>query len=244
MIFYDSDDSNTSSNSVIYNNSYDSTKDNFSSTINNRNFSSTTTTRNVSYNTSVDNSYKSQNYIDIDIDSKESSYKSQNYIDSKDNIYKSQNYIDIKDNSYKSQNYIDSKDNSYKSQNYIDKVRYDKFKRIQNKNLKLKFKIVLQELLLNKTKNLLYKSNYNIVIKELENKELKKYYELGMIYKKFIKDMDSGVKLVVISKEKCIEMAKKQIQIFKDKKNIEAVNKLEEFYINKYGNEFKNDTKK
>jgi len=222
MIFLDDDDSDKSTNSVLYNNSYDPLTDSIYLDYLNSNekdyFSSATNSRNTSYNTSRD--------VSRDV-SRENSYKSQSYFDS----------IKIKKD-------IESRDNSYKSDNFIENIRYDKFKRIQKKNSKLKYKIVLQELLINTTKNLLYRSNYNIVLKELENKELKKYYELGVIYKCLIKSLDEGVKPVFVNREKSIQMAKHLIQTLNEKGNHNAANGIEKYYKDKYGEDFKNDTKK
>ena len=117
-------------------------------------------------------------------------------------------------------------------------------KEFKKKNSKLKYKLVLNELFINKIKDLLYKSNYNIVIKELENKELKKYYKLGIIHEKFIKSIGDGLKPIIINKERDIEIAKKQIKSLTKKGRYEVVEKLEKYYNDKYGDDFKNDTKK
>lgn len=216
MIFNDSDDDSDKSNkSIIYNNSYDSSKD--SIYLNFLNYKekesvSSTSTRTLSYNTSQNNSYKSQCYFDSKI-----------FINK-----------DIESESK-------SKEGSYKSQNYLENIRYEKFKRIQKKNTKLKYKLVLKELLLNETKNLLYKSNYNIVMKELENK---KYYNFGILYKTFVKSLEEGVKPINTNKINKIEMAKNQINLFKKKGHLDSSSKIEKYYYDKYGYDFKNDTKK
>ena len=215
MIFYDNDtDSDKSNNSVIYNNSYDSKDSMYLSYLNHKE-------KEFSYATSTINTSCNT--------SRDNSYKSQSYFDT--------NILNINKNN-------ESKYSSYKSQSYIEKIRYDKFKRIQKKNSKLKYKLVLNELFINKIKDLLYKSNYNIVIKELENKELKKYYKLGIIHEKFIKSIGDGLKPIIINKERDIEIAKKQIKSLTKKGRYEVVEKLEKYYNDKYGDDFKNDTKK
>ena len=214
------DDSDKSTNSVLYDNSYDPLKDSIYLDYlnsNEKDFSSATN----SVNPSRDLSYNTSRDVSRDV-SRDNSYKSQSYFDS----------IHFKKDT-------ESRDNSYKSENCIENIRYDKFKRIQKKNLRLKYKIVLQELLLNKTKNLLYKSNYNTVLKQLENKELKKYYEFGIIYKCFIKSLDEGfVKPIVINTEKSIEIIKKQVKSLREKSKHNVANGIEKYYNNKYGCNF------
>lgn len=201
MIFYDSDDSNKSNKSVIYNNSYDSSNHSFCS----------------SYKEKYDNT------------SHNNSFKSQNYFDSVKLFTSKEIEIETK-----------IKDNSYKSQNYIDNIKNNKFKRIQTKNHKLKYKILLCELKINKIKNDLYRSNYNLVLKDIENFELKKYYELGIIYKSFIKGLEKGVQKINIDKTECISIAKKQIKKIRDTGRNDIADKLYNYYCNEYEN-FKND---
>lgn len=97
-----------------------------------------------------------------------------------------------------------SRDNSFKSQHYMENIKEDILKsklkklkkkcelavRLQRKNYKLKYKLVLEELKMQKVKNLLYRMNYNLILEQLRNRELMKYYDFGIIYKAFLKALE------------------------------------------------------
>lgn len=113
-----------------------------------------------------------------------------------------------------------SRNNSYEN-NFLDtmisNIKVDRFKRLQKKNSKLKYKIVLEEIKRNKIKDELYKVNYKRVLDEINKIQLnnkvyklqydkmlhelyikknRKVYINGLLYLNLFDEMNNGIGII------------------------------------------------
>ena len=120
------------------------------------------------------------------INSYVNSYTNSSYNSCNSNSIRIKNSNSCSYNSYENRFRFSYEDKYMENKLIIKKIKYNKSKSIQKKNIKLQYKLVLNELHNNNLKNEIYKKNFSLVLNEILLKELKIYYPYGQIYKKML----------------------------------------------------------